>query len=82
MTRLTFLEPSVVDVPFPALRAFAQVTQPFLRKPRYAPTMETREEKRATLMRYNHGPPQLAGSRSRSWTTGSRVMWWCRRTRP
>jgi NADH dehydrogenase (ubiquinone) 1 alpha subcomplex subunit 9 len=35
VTRLTFLEPSVVDVPFPALRAFAQVTQPFLRKPRF-----------------------------------------------
>jgi len=35
VTRLTFLEPTVVDVPFPALRAFAQVTQPFLRKPRF-----------------------------------------------
>jgi hypothetical protein len=54
VTRLTFLEPSVVDVPFPALRAFAQVTQPFLRKPRYAPTMETQRRKEdhahATIM--------------------------------
>jgi len=35
VTRLTFLNPAVVDVPFPVLRTFAQATQTFLRKPRF-----------------------------------------------
>jgi len=35
VTRLTFLDPAVVDVPFPVLRTFAQATQTFLRKPRF-----------------------------------------------
>jgi NADH dehydrogenase (ubiquinone) 1 alpha subcomplex subunit 9 len=35
VSRMTFLEPTMVDVPFPLVRAFAKATQTFLRKPRY-----------------------------------------------